>query len=106
MAINPRNAPAEARKGRLSLKTWRPRNCSKLAGTEQPDDTATLTDAQRFAASIWDERNAWSIDRHRLPEDADEWLSGGGWASRRLNKQEASELLGLAFAAIDKGARA
>lgn len=90
---------------RLTLEGWRGRNCSKLAGGEQGNDSSNYDPVQRWEAWLWGERNAWSVDQHRLPEDADDWLRGGAWAKRRLSKSDAAELLGLAFAAIDGGAK-
>ena len=103
MAIKPRYAPHDVRRGphTLSLKTWKPRNCS-LPG-EPSDDTSNLDPIQAWERWLWGERNAWSVGQHRLPEDADAWLSGGAWAKQRLSKSDAAELLGLAFAAIDGG---
>ena len=92
------------RKPRLSLAGWRSRNISKLAGVERSDLTTIVDPLQRFEAWLWGERNAWDIDQHRLPRDADDWLSGGAWAKRRLSKTDAAELLGLAFSALDGGA--
>ena len=92
---------AHKRRDRLSLKTWRSRNCS-LPG-ERSDPTNFSDPIQRWEAWLWGERNRWDIDQHRLPRDADDWLRGGAWAKRRLSKADAAELLGMAFAAIDGG---
>ena len=94
---------AHKRRPRLSLKTWRGRNCS--IGSERSDNTSNLDPIQRWEAWLWGERNAWSVDQHKLPADADEWLRGGAWAKRLLSKTDAAELLGLAFATIDGGRR-
>ena len=94
-----KKADATNRKPRLSLETWRGRNCS--IASEQSDYTNISDPVKAWESWLWGERNAWSIDQHRLPDDADEWLQGGAWAKRRLSKADAAELLGLAFAAID-----
>ena len=87
------------RRDRLSLDGWRSRNCS-LPG-EHSDLTNFSDPIQRWESWLCGARNQWSIDQHRLPEAADDWLRGGAWARRRLSKSDAAELLGLAFAAID-----
>lgn len=92
---------AHKRRDRLSLKTWRPQN-SSLPG-EHGEHSSNFGPIQRWEAWLWGERNAWSVDQHRLPEDADDWLRGGAWAKRRLSKADAAELLGMAFSAIDRG---
>ena len=87
-------------KPRLSLETWRGRNTAQPT-SEPANDSHIGNPIQAWESWLWGERNAWSVDQHRLPEDADNWLRGGAWAKRRLTKSDAAELLGLAFAAID-----
>lgn len=101
MAVLDRGARTpETRKPRLSLETWRGQNTAQPA-SEPANDSRIADPIQRWESWLWSERNAWSVDQHRLPEDADDWLHGGAWAKRRLSKADAAELLGLAFAAID-----
>lgn len=103
MAVLDRGARTpETRKGShtLSLKTWKPQNTAQPAS--EPDyDSRVANPIQAWERWLWGERNRWSVDQHRLPDDADDWLRGGAWAKRRLSQSDAAELLGLAFAAID-----
>jgi hypothetical protein len=104
MSIVTRRAPDEARKGRLSLKTWRPSNCSELPGVEQSEHSTHSRESQ-FEMALWAARNEWDIARRRLPQDAEAWLRGGGFAGRgKLSKLQAEDLLTRAFRALD-GAR-
>ena len=100
MAITTRNASPETRKSRLSLTGWRDRHSAQPA-SEPANDSHIANPIQAWESWLWGERNRWSVDQHRLPDDADQWLQGGAWTKRRLSKSDAAELLGLAFAAID-----
>lgn len=102
-------AGASGRNGRegraiLSLRTARPNSvCSSLEGAEQADHTGELNALQRFEQVLWAERNAWDIERRKLPEDADAWLRGGGFAGRgKLSKSQAARLLTLGFEAVGR----
>lgn len=85
MATLSRNAPDDARKGRptLSLRTWRPRNGSDLAG-EHFEDSEQFDDDQRFERWLYAERNKWDIKRH---------TSGSYLPNRLLKGDEANEKL-------------
>lgn len=54
-----------------------------------------LTEAERFEAMLWAERNAWSVRQNSLG------LSGG----RRIGKREAERKLGEALARLHGGGR-
>jgi hypothetical protein len=96
-------ASPETRGGRLSLKTWRPRDCSELAGGERFQDSHETDDAQRWGNALWHARNAWDVQRRHIPADAKGWLRGGGLGDRRLDKREANRLWDAAKAAFAKG---
>lgn len=101
MAVLDRGARTpETRKPRLSLETWRGRNTAQPT-SEPANDSPIANPIQAWESWLWGERNRWSVDQHRLPDDAADWLRGGAWTKRRLSKSDAAELLGLAFAAID-----
>ena len=91
---------AHKRRDRLSLKTWRPQN-SSLPG-ELGEHSSNFDPVQRWESRLLGERNLWDIDQHRLPQDADDWLRGGAWAKRRLNKAEAGRLLDAAWIALSE----
>ncbi|MEZ5688766.1 MAG: hypothetical protein R3E21_08310 [Caenibius sp.] len=95
MSIQTRLAPNDVRKPRdvLSLKTWRGRNCSKLAGGEQTDNTENHTELQRWEQQCWDARNAWSIRR----------TQGIFGTPRKLDKQDADRALKRALAVMAEG---
>ena len=95
-------APDETRRGRLSLKEWRPRNCS--TGGEHSEDTHQTDETQRFENALWRARNAWDVQRRQLPADAEGWLRGGGIGDRRLYRADANRLWDAAKAAFAKEA--
>lgn len=85
-------SPPRKRRPRLSLETWRSRNCS--TGGEHSDDTAESDLAQRFGEALWAARNAWSIERHR---------NGLAVLDRRLSRTEADRQLRRSLAALAEG---
>ena len=103
VALDRREAPPKERRPRLTLDGWRGRNCSIAGGGEQIPSNNIGDPIQDWEARLYADRNAWDIGRRQLPRDAEGWLNGGGWASRRLTKQDAADLLGRAFADIDRG---
>lgn len=81
-----------------------PSGCSTVEGAEQADPSGEMDPLQRFEAMLWADRNKWDLARRTLPQDADAWLRGGGFAGRgRLSRSQADKLLALAFAALGKG---
>lgn len=79
-----------------------PSICSGLDPAEQVDPNPELSPLQRWEAALWAARNTWDIGRRSLPDDADAWLRGGGFAGRgQLSKTQAGKLLALAFAALE-----
>ena len=78
------------RKPRLSLETWRGRNCSNLAGCEQSDNSNEGHQVQLFEAAICAARNIWDIRRR----------SGGLFAIGRLTKADAEAALRKALTAL------
>ena len=95
------NRTPEMRRPRLSLSGSRDPNTAQPAKNELANYISNADPVQQWGNDLWQARNAWDIAQHRAPRDADDWLSGGAWARRRLSKSDAAELLGLAFAAID-----
>jgi hypothetical protein len=102
-----RDGLASSRKGRggrtilsLDRTTQPPQNCSQLPGNERsnhsgirPENQPELTPAERFEVALWNARNEWSIRRHALPADAEDWVRGGGFAGMgRIDKTQADRL--------------
>ncbi len=71
-----------------------------LAG--RGEDNPETSETQRWEAMLWAARNSWDVNRRRLPQDAEGWLAGGGWAARRLDKIDADKFLRAAFAALNR----
>jgi hypothetical protein len=60
---------------------------------------------ERFEAALWADRDAWDIQRRSLPQDAEMWLKGGGFAGRgRLSRDQAEKFLTLGFETVAKEA--
>ena len=101
----------KGRRGRaiLSVKTAAqpPKNCSRLASVKpfqltenQPQEQAPSSLEQQLYA----ERNAWDIGRRSLPQQAEDWLRGRGFAGRgKLSLQDADRLWDEAKMALAEG---
>ena len=95
MLATERGAPApERQRGRLSIKTWRPRKSAQLGGDEPHLDSENLDATQRFEAWLWQARNRWDIGRRGLG------LIGSGG---RIRKADADHELKKALKALAGG---
>lgn len=86
MPTSTRHAPDEVRRGHhtLSLSTWQPRNCSKLAAVKQFHVSEEPAETQDFEPRLCADRNRWDLARRR----------GGLFVpDRRIGKLEAERLL-------------
>lgn len=92
----------------LSLRTDRsgPVKNALLAGGEHKSNSETQPQKQDFEAWLWNERNAWDIRRRSLPQDAEDWIAGGGFAGRgKLTRADADAMLSRAFTALNRNER-
>ena len=95
MLATERGAPApERQRGRLSLKTWRPRKSALLGGDEQSDNTDSSDPSQDFETFVWRAVNRWDVGRRGLG-----LIATGG----RIRKADANHELKKALKALAGG---
>ncbi|WP_182849777.1 hypothetical protein [Pelagerythrobacter aerophilus] len=109
--VSIRDGVSASRKGRsrpiltLGKGSNGSRKSAQLGGVEHEQSSETRSETQRFEDALWAARNSWDIARRSLPNDAEGWLHGGGFAGRgKLSRRDAERLLREAFAALNRSA--